>query len=157
MIRTAPYRWFMHVVFAPEKVLTNTTICVQFFGYFPSIKVFYHTVSYDKYRFFVLFSFWFVIFVIICCHCFCGLQLLSNDLTIAMFLLAFLEISSSCLSFWLFSFIAETSWSVFIFAFLALHGFRVLELFVISLVFRNFYCCCLLRKKTHRHFWKDFL
>ena len=92
----------MHVVFAPEKGFNkHFTICVQIFEHFPSIKVFYHTVSYDKYRFFVLFPFWFIIFVITCENCFCELQLLSKDLTIAMFWLTFLCVSYSCLSFWL--------------------------------------------------------
>ena len=108
MIRTVTYRWFYVIVhaccFCTRKDFNkHFIICVKFFGHFPSIKVFYHTVSYQKYRFFILFSFWFVIFVSSNVIVFCGLQLPSIDLTIVMFLLAFLDISPPCLSFWLFS------------------------------------------------------
>ena len=51
-------------------ICSDDLFCVYFFIHFPPIKVIYHTVSYSKYRFFVIFFFWFVIFVIIYFDCF---------------------------------------------------------------------------------------
>ena len=110
-------------------------ICVQFFGHFPSIKVFYHTVHCDKYRFFVLFTLWLVIFVFICCECFSGLQPLSNDLAVIFFLLLIL-----------FLVIVYTAWNVYILVFLPLDGFGILQLLGINLIYGSFWCCCLLPK-----------
>ena len=130
MVRTAPYRSFYVIVhtcrFCTWKSFNKYfIICIQFFGHFPSIKVSYHTVSYDKYKFFVLFSFWFVIFVITCCNYFfvsynyypviLRLRHVLVDLFRCIFLLFIL------LDF--FSFIAETTWSVFMMALLAIDVF----------------------------------
>ena len=60
---------------------------------------------------------------------FCGLQQLSNDLMIAMFLLTFLDVFSSFSSFWIsFCLIAEASWSCWrsVLTFRAVDGFCVL-------------------------------
>ena len=130
MTCTASYQWFYVIVHACcfycwKYMKKHFKICI---GYLVSSKVFYHTIFYDKYRFFVLFSFWFVIFVIICCDCW--LQLLCNDLTIAMFLLAFLDISYSCSPFWL------------SFSLLQKHpGVFLLSLSLLSMVF--VFCSCL--------------
>ena len=91
-----------YVVFAPEKVLTNA---LQFAFNFLNIShplwcfAILSPMTNIDFSFFFPFglSFLWSPAVIV----FCGLQLLSNDLTIATFFLTFLDVSSSCLSFWL--------------------------------------------------------
>ena len=122
MIRAASYRWFYVIVhtccFCTWKSFNKYfTTCVQFCGYFPSIKVFYHTVSYGKYRFFVLFCFWFIIFAITCCNCFLWVTTtiqLSYNCHVLVDLLRWIFLLFILLAF--FFFIAEVSWSVFILA-----------------------------------------
>ena len=63
--------------------------------------MFYHTASYENIDFLLFSPFglsllWSPVKIV-----FCELQLLSKDLTIAMFWLTFLCVSYSCLSFWL--------------------------------------------------------
>ena len=104
MIRTAPYRWFYVIVhtvfFAPEKVLTNT---LQFTFNILDIShplrcftiLFPMTnIDFSFFSPFGLSILWSPAVIV-----FCELQLLSNDLTTAKFLLTFLDVSSSCLSF----------------------------------------------------------
>ena len=129
MVRTAPYRWFYVIVhtcrFCTWKSFNKYfTICIQFFGHFPSIKVSYHTVSYDKYRFFVLFPFWFVIFVITCCNYFLWVTTTiqwSYDCHVLVDLFRCIFLLFILLDFCFF--IAETTWSVFILALLAVDVF----------------------------------
>ena len=139
MIRTAPYWWFYVIVhtccFFTWKgfnkycftIGLGFAICVQVFGHFLSIKVFYHTVSYDKYRFFVLFSIWFIIFVITCSNCFLWVLTTiqsSYDCHVLVDLLRYIFLLFILLA--VFLFISEASRSVFILAFLAVDGFCVL-------------------------------
>ena len=123
------YRWFYVIVntcrFCTWKSFNKYfTICIQFFGHFPSIKVSYHTVSYDKYRFFVLFPFWFVIFVITCCNYFLWVTTTiqwSYDCHVLVDLFRCIFLLFILLDFCFF--IAETTWSVFILALLAVDVF----------------------------------
>ena len=104
---------FMYVVFVPEKILR-------------SIKVFCHTIYYDKYRYFVLCSFWFVIFVIIRCDCFLWVTTTtqwSYGSHVLVGLLRYILVLLLLLTF--FFFIVEAHCNVSL-AFLAFDGFCVL-------------------------------
>ena len=97
-------------------------IYVQFFGHFSSIKMFYHIASCDKYRFFVIFSFWFVICVILLWLFLVGYNYYSVTLQFpcpwwssSIYLLLVYP-------YGFFFFIAEASWSVFILDSLAIDG-----------------------------------
>ena len=117
----------IRAVFAPEKVLTNTSIWIQFFGHFSFIKVFYHTVSYGKYRFLFLFPFLFFIFVITCYNYFLWFTTTiqrSYDCYVLIDLLRCIFLLLILLAFFLFN--AEPFWSVFILAFVTVDGFCVL-------------------------------
>ena len=132
MILTAPYRWFYLIVhtccFCAWKGFNKYfTICVQFFGHFPSIKCFtiLSPMANIDFSFFCTFGLSFlgspaiIVFLWVTttiqrsydCH-------VLVDLLRCIFLLFIL------LAF--FFFIAEASWSVFILAFLAVNGFCVL-------------------------------
>ena len=132
MIRTAPCRWF-HVnvhscCFCTWRGFKKyITIWVQFFCYFPSIKVIYDIFSYDKCRFFVLFSFWFFIFLVKCCNCFLWVATTiqwSCDYHLLVDLFKWIFLLFILLAF--FFFIAEASWRVFILDFVAVDSFCVL-------------------------------
>ena len=153
MMRTAPYRWFYVIVHSCcfctwkgfNRHITNYS---QSFVYLPSIKVFYHIVSYDKYSFFVLFSYWFIIFVMNCCNCsLCVTTPIQGSYHYHVLVDLFRWIFLWFILLTFFLFIAEASWSVFILDLVAVDSFCVLYLFVISLVFRSYWCCCLFWKK----------
>ena len=120
MIRTAPYRWFYVIVHSScfctwKGFNVNITIYSQFFGYLPSIKVFYHIVSYEKYSFFVLFSYCFIIFVITCCNCFLWVTTAiqwSYDYHVLIDLFRCIFLWFILLAFCFF--IVDTCWSTFI-------------------------------------------
>ena len=106
MIPTAPYRWFYIIVhscwFCTWKGFNkHLTICVQFFGHFHPLRYFTILSPMTNIDFSFFFPFGLSFLWSPAKIVFCGLQLLSKDLTIAMFWLIFLDVSSSCLSFWL--------------------------------------------------------
>ena len=114
------------------------TICVQLYRHFPSIKVFYHTVCHDKYRFSVLFSFC-LSFLWSCAVIFyCGLQPLTIQWSYDCHVLVGLSRYISLLFFYLafFFFIAEASWSVCILA--CSRWFLCFLVVIISFFFRSF-------------------
>ena len=128
MMRTTPYRWFYVIVhsccFCTWKGFNRYIIIYsQFFGYLPSIKVFYHIVSYDKYSFFVLFSYLFIIFVITCCNCFlCVTTPIQGSYDYHVLVDLF-----RCIFLWfidlaLVLFTVDTSWSTFVIFILVVHA-----------------------------------
>ena len=105
MIRAASYRWFYVIVhtccFCTWKSFNKYfTTCVQFCGYFHPLRCFtiLSPMANIDFSFFSAFDLSFLRSLVVIV--FCGLQLLFNYLTIAMFLLTFFDESSSCLSFW---------------------------------------------------------
>ena len=121
MIRTIPYRWFYIIVhaccFCMWKGFSNLQSAFNFLFFSYPLKCFAilsHMANID----FLLFSpfawsfLWWSAMIV-----FCGLQLLSNNLTITMFLLIFLGISSFCLPFWLSFSLLQKHSGVFLFWF----------------------------------------